>query len=175
MWLTNGGEIAAFFLARAISLTLYYLASSMFLSALLLQAYHVGGRGLMTIAGLAASLVGWLVTLLLLVLFRAGLGGVPPTVAAPENRSTVTTSGAEVGAFLLAFVATSLLVSAFNTMAFGSIYGWLRASGHAGFMPLVSLGVSAVSAAVFFLIFVALRGAMARPALAGDAAGSGPG
>jgi hypothetical protein len=39
---------------------------------------------------------------------------------------------------------------------------------------LVSLGVSAVSAVVFFLIFVALRGEMARPALAEDAAGSDP-
>src|SRR5690242_16696800 len=78
MWQTNGGEIAAFFLARAIAVALYYGANSMFLGPIFTRAYMAGGRAAMMAVGIGAALVGWLITLLLFVLFRAGLGSVPP-------------------------------------------------------------------------------------------------
>jgi len=167
MWGTNGGEIAAFFLARAISLALYYAANALFLAPVFMQAYKVGGRAAMTVVGVAIALVWWLITLLFLVVFRAGLRSVPPAMA--MDRGAIITSGAEIGAFLLAFVANTMLLSVFNTLVLAGLYQWVRTSGHPGFMTLVSLGVSAVSAVVFFLIFIALRSAMARPAPAGGA------
>jgi hypothetical protein len=167
MWQTTGGEIAAFFLARAMSLAVYYAANAMFLGPLYLQVYKVGGRAAMMAFGIAIGLVGWLITLLLLVVVRGGLGGVPPAVAV--DRNAIMTSGAEIGAFLLAFVANTMLLTMLNTLVIAGIYQWLRVSGHTGFTALVALGVSAVSAVVFFVIFVALRGAMVRPAPAGGA------
>jgi hypothetical protein len=168
MRLTNGGEIGAFFLARAIVVAITLVATRMFLGTLYLQVYRSGGAVAMTVATLGVGLVGWLVTLLLLILFRAGFGSVPPTVAA--DRSAVTTSGAEVGAFLLTYVAVAIILSVFNALVMGQVYGWLRTNGHADLIIVVSLGISAVTAVIFFPIFVALRGAMARSS---PAAGAG--
>ncbi len=168
MRLTNGGEIGAFFLARAIVVAIIFVATRMFLGALYLQVFRSGGAIAMTAATLTVGLVGWLLTLLLLVLFRAGFGSVPPTVAA--DRSAVTTSGGEVGAFLLTYVGVAVIVSVFNALVLGQVYGWLRTNGHADLIILVSLGISAVTAVIFLPIFVALRGAMAGSA---PAAGAG--
>src|SRR5690242_3146716 len=102
MRLTNGEEIGAFAVARAISVAAFYVVNWMFFSSLYLQLYRsVGIAGTMAVS-LGLGLVGWLLTLLLLVLFRAGFGGVPPMVAADSR--AVTTSGPEVGAFFLTYV-----------------------------------------------------------------------
>jgi hypothetical protein len=91
---------------------------------------------------------------------------------AADSRA-VTTSPGELGAFLLAYVGVTAIVSLFNVWVTPGIYGWMRTNGHTGSIILVSLGVSAVAAVIFFLVFVALRGAMAGSAPPGDAVGSG--
>jgi hypothetical protein len=168
---TTGEEVAAFVLARAISIAAFYVANWLFFATLYVQLYRSGGMAAAMAAGLAFGLVGWLLTLLLLVLFRAGFGGVPPTVAA--DTGAVTTSPAELGAFLLSYMGVTAIVSLFNVWVTPGIYGWMRANGHTGSIILVSLGIAAVSAIMFFPMFIALRGAMAGSTPPGDAVGSG--
>ena len=169
--LTNGGEIAAFILARAISVVAFYVVYRMFFAAVYVQLYRSGGMAAAMAASLGLGLVGWLLTLLLLVLFRAGFAGVPPTVAADSR--AVTTSSSEVGAFFLAYLAVTVTVTLFNMWVVAGFYRWLAAHGAAGSAILVSFGVSAVSAVIFFLIFIAVRNAMAGPAPRGDPVGPG--
>src|SRR5262249_5970956 len=99
MRLTNGGEIAAFVVARASTIAVIYAVNMMFLSALYMQLYRSVGAAAISAVGFGVVAVGWIITLVLFLLFRAGFGGVPPTVAAPADKNAVTTSGGEIGAF----------------------------------------------------------------------------
>jgi uncharacterized membrane protein YeiB len=103
--------------------------------------------------------VSWVVTFGLFVALRAGFGGVPPMIAADRNAAT--TSGGEIGAFFLAYVAVTVIMGAVTSWGIAGVYMWLRRNGHAELSILVSLGVSLVSALIFLPVFIGLRGAIA--------------
>jgi fatty acid desaturase len=122
------------------------------------------------LATTSVSFVTWLVTLLLFLALRGGFGGVPPMVAGyGRRRDAVTSSAGEIAAFLVAALIAMVLVWVFTVFVLAGIYTSLRQTGQMMWVLPVSLGVSAVSAVVFFLIFIATRGAMP-----GAAAADGP-
>ena len=100
MQLTNGGEIAGFFVARTIVLVLVAVGSAFVLYPIYAWALQMGGPVLVAVATHSVNLVAWLVTLILFVVMRSGFGGVPPRVAG--RRDAVTSSGGEIAAFLIA-------------------------------------------------------------------------
>jgi hypothetical protein len=153
--LTNSREVAAFFTARAIVVAVLFVAAPVFLTPLYMQLLRAGGASLMTVGTLSVGVVGWLVTLLLFIVLRGGLGGVPPMV--DQRPDAVISSTGEVGAYVIGVLIVLVLISVFNAVVLGPIYASLRQSGATTWMVPVSLGVSAASAVVFFLIFVALR------------------
>jgi uncharacterized membrane protein YhaH (DUF805 family) len=160
--LTNSREVAGFFIARTIVIAVLFFATPVFLTPLYTQLLRAGGAGLMTAATLGVGLVMWLITLLLFVLLRGGLGGVPPTVDARQD--AVISSAAEIGAFLISVLIVTVLISAVSAAVLAPIYASLRQSGGTASVVPVSLTFSAVSAVVFFLIFIALRGGMSGSA-----------
>jgi len=161
--LTNSREAAGFFLARAIVLAIYFVAVPLLLTPLYMQLAGSGGAMLITVVSMGVSVVTWLVTLLLFLALRAGFSGVPPTVAGYGRRDAVTTSAAEIAAFLIAALIVMVALSAVTIYLLGGIYTSLRQSGATMWITPVAIAVSAVSAVVFFLIFIALRGAMSGP------------
>jgi hypothetical protein len=158
--LTNSREVAGFFLARAIVVAIYFVATPLLLSPLYLQLYRAGGAILMTVATLSIGLVAWLVTLGLFVVLRGAFGGVPDMIAGQGRRDAVTSSVGETAAYLVAVVIVMVLVSTFNALVFPGVLASLRQSGGMMWLAPISVSVSAASAVVFFLIFVALRSAM---------------
>jgi uncharacterized membrane protein YhaH (DUF805 family) len=114
----------------------------------------------MTLVTTSISFVTWLVTLVLFLALRGGFGGVPAMVAGQGRRDGVTSSAGELAAFLVAALTAMLLVWATSVFVLAQVYTSLRQSGQAIWVTPIALGLSAVSAVVFFLIFIALRGAM---------------
>jgi uncharacterized membrane protein YhaH (DUF805 family) len=104
--------------------------------------------------------VAWLITLVLFLALRGGFGGVPPRVAGYGRRDAVTSSAAEIVAFLIAALIIIAAVWSFSVFVLTGIYASLRQSGQLALVLPISLGVSTVSAVLFFLIFIAMRGAM---------------
>lgn len=165
MKLTNPREVAAFFLARVIVLAVYFVIAPMLLTPLFMQLFQAGGAIMMTFATLSVGFLTWLVTLVLFLALRGGFGGVPPRVAGQGRRDALTSSAGEIAAFLIAVLIVMVVVSAFNALVLPGIYALARQSGGTMWVMPISLGISLVSAVAFFLIFVAMRGAM--PAAAG--------
>ena len=159
--LTNSREVIAFFVARAGIVAIYFAVTPMLLAPLYAQVARSGGFHLSTVVSTGIGVATWLLTLLLFLALRAAFGGVPPAVG---RRNAVTTSAAEIGAFLLAAMIVMTAVSAFTVFALTGIYGWLQRSGGTMWMRPVAFAVSAVSAVVFLLIFTAFRSAMSNPA-----------
>jgi hypothetical protein len=143
-----------------------FFASPVLLLPLYVQLMHSGGRGLMTVVSESVSVVVWLVTLLLFLLFRAGFGAVPEIVAPPDRRGAVISSAGEFGAFLLSIVIDLAAVTALNLWVTPRAYASFPASSRVTSIMTFSLAISIVSAVVLFLVFVALRAAMSRPASA---------
>lgn len=165
---TNRAEAGAFFLARAITVAILFAVNPL-LAPLYLQLFRtgVGGGGamLVTIVSTSISVVAWLVTFLLFIALRGGFAGVPATVSA--RRNAVTSSGGEIGAYLIAALIALAAGYALNILVMARVYVSVRQSGGPMAVIPVSLGVSAVLAVVAFLIFVAVRSAMpASPAAA---------
>ena len=159
MRLTNAGEAGAFFLARAIIVAVLMVGSPYVLSPLYFQLYQAGGAVLMTVATLSVSFIAWLLTLLLFIVFRSGFGAVPAMVAGQGRRDAVTSSAGEIGAFLIAIVIVMVVFYVVNAFILVGIYGSLRQSGQMYLVPAVSIATAIVTAIVFFLLFIALRGA----------------
>jgi uncharacterized membrane protein YhaH (DUF805 family) len=161
--LTNSREVAGFFLARAIAVAIYFIMTPLLLAPFYMQLARSGGAVLIMVATTSVSVVTWLVTLLLFLALRGGFGGVPPAVAGHGRRDAVTTSAAEIAAFLIAALIAMVAVSTFTVHVLAGVYASLRQSGGTMWITPVAIAVSAVSAVVFFLIFIALRGAMSGP------------
>lgn len=159
--LTNSREIAGFFLARAIVVAIYFVATPLLLAPLYAQLARSGGVVLMSLTTMGVSVVTWLVTLLLFLALRAGFGGVPPAVSG--RRDAVTTSAAEIAAFVIAVLIVMVMLWTLTIYVLTGIYVSLRQGGGAMWITPVAIAVSAVSAVVFFLIFIALRSAMSPP------------
>jgi hypothetical protein len=163
MPLTSWGEVAAFLLARALTIGFLFFAYHAFLSALYSQLIRQGGASLVMVVSQGVAAAAWLVTLVLFLLFRAGFGAVPATVA-QDRRDAVTSSGGEIGAYVLSAVVVVAAVTGLNIWVTPGIYLSLRTSGHIEAIVAVSLAISVVASIVFFLVFVALRAAMSPPA-----------
>lgn len=163
MPLTNWGEAAAFLLARVLAIGFIFFAYPMFLSGFYLQLIRQGGANLLMAVSQGVSALMWLVTLVLFLLFRAGFGAVPGNVA-PDRRDAVTSSGGEIGAFLVSAVVIMATVMGVNMWVLPGIYASLRTSGHVQAIAGVSLAISVAASVVFFLIFVMLRAGMSSPA-----------
>ena len=164
MRLTNAGEVGAFVLARVLTYGVMFFVSAFVLGPLYVQLLHSGGRGLLMAVSEGVSVLVWLVTLLLFLLFRAGFGAVPEIVAPADQRGAVTTSGGEIGAFLLSMVIDLAAVTALNIWVMPGVYASFRGSG--GVNPalmVIPLGVAIVSGVVLFVLFIAFRAAMSRP------------
>ncbi len=160
MGLTNSREIAAFFAARAIVVVITIVMQPLVLAPLYMQLFRSGGAMIVTVATTSVTVVAWLITLVLFLALRGGFGGVPPRVAGYGRRDAVTSSAAEIVAFLVAALIVIVAVWSFSVFVLTGIYASLRQSGQLALVLPISLGVAAVSAVLFFLIFVAMRGAM---------------
>jgi uncharacterized membrane protein YhaH (DUF805 family) len=164
--LTNSREAAAFFVARAVVVAIYFVITPLLLAPLYIAVIRSGGSTLMTLVTTSISFVTWLVTLVLFLALRGGFGGVPAMVAGQGRRDAVTSSGGEIAAFLVAALVAILFVWAASVFVLAQVYVSLRQSGQAMWVTPVALGLSAVAAVVFFVIFIALRGAMPGAAAA---------
>jgi len=176
---TNSREVTAFFMARAIVVAILFVITPTILAPFYVQLMRTGGAGLMTVVTLSVGIVAWLVTLVLFLALRGGFGGVPSRAAAPERRGAVISSGGEIAAFLIALLIVTVIVLALNAFVIVGIYVSLRQSGQTALIVPVSLAVSAASAVVFFLLFIALRagmpaGASAEGVIAAYDEGSAP-
>jgi uncharacterized membrane protein YhaH (DUF805 family) len=168
MRLTNAGEIGAFFLARAIVVAVLMVGSPFLLSPIYMQLFRTGGIALMTVATLSVSVVAWLITFLLFLVFRGGFGAVPGMVAGQGRRDVMTTSGGEIGAYVIAVLVVMVAFYAFNSFVLSAVYASLRQSGQMYLVLPLSIATAVVTAVVFFVLFVAVRGAM--PAVPSDGA-----
>jgi uncharacterized membrane protein YhaH (DUF805 family) len=156
--LTNAGEIAGFFLARTIVLVLMAVGAPFVLYPIYARLSETGGAVLVTLAGHSMNFVGWLVTLMLFVLLRGGFGGVPTRVAG--RRDAVTSSRGEIAAFLISAVIVMIALATVTGYVLIDIYVSLQRSGQVALVVPISLAASAAASVVFFLIFIAVRGAM---------------
>lgn len=168
MQLTNSRETAGFFVARAIVIAIQYVITPTVLSPLYLQLMRTGGALLMTVATFGVSVAAWFVTLVLFLALRGGFGGVPPMVAGPDRRGAVISSGAEIGAYLVALLIVMLLFWTVNAFITALLYTSLRRSGQTYLIVPVSLAITVATSILFFLIFIALRRGMAGGAAAED-------
>jgi hypothetical protein len=162
--LTNPREVAGFFLARAIMVAIYYFViTPLLLTPLYMQLFRSGGAIFSTMVTTGVGLVTWLLTLLLFLALRAAFGGVPPTVSDNGRRDVVTTSAGEIGAFLLAVLIVMAALWGLTVFVLIEVYASLQRSGGTMWIRPVAIALSAVSAVVFFVIFIAFRGAMSNP------------
>jgi uncharacterized membrane protein YhaH (DUF805 family) len=163
--LTNTRETGAFFLARAIAVAVQFAATPVLLAPLYIQMARFGGAAL-TCVSLGISFVMWLATLLLFLVLRGGMRGVPVIVAKPGRRADVTTSSGEIGAFIIALAIVMAIFSVLNSLVIAPMYMSLRQNGQVALVAPISLLLSVVTAAAFYLIFVALRRMMPHAASA---------
>jgi hypothetical protein len=161
--LTNGRETLAYALAQAIKIA---LADAVGFSGLLSPLYAwvvhaAAGRGQVGVAVIAVStVINVLWTILALVVFlvfRGLFSGTPANVGGPGREQTVTTRGAEIGAFALAYAIVVAVLTVVNTAFLSQIYVSLYRSGEklAGFG--LGLATSIVSATLVYALFVGLR------------------
>src|SRR5262249_13412228 len=115
---------------------------------------------LMTVATLSVSFLAWLLTFLLFLVFRGGFGAVPAMVVGQGRRGAVAASAGEVGAFLIALLIGMGAFYVRNSFVLVGVYTWLRQTGQMYLTMPLAIATSLVTAIVFFLLFIALRGAM---------------
>jgi hypothetical protein len=167
MQLTNGGEVGAFILARAIMVVVLMVGTPLLLAQFYLQLYQTGGAVLVTVVSVSISVLGWLVTLFLFLAFRAGFGAVPAIVAGQGRRDVMTSSAAEIGAYLIALVIVMSVFYVVNAFVLSGVYVWIRQSGQLYLTMPLSIAIALVTAIVFFLLFIAMRSALSPAPAAG--------
>jgi hypothetical protein len=164
MRLTSWGEVGAFLLARVLTYGFMFFAYPVIMAAIYQQLRNAGGADLIMVVSQGVSALVWLVTLLLFLAFRGGFGAVPAIVAPPDRRSEFTSSGGEIGAYVLSVVVVIAAFTGLNNWLLRGVYTSLRTSGHADSIQAVALAISAATAVVFFVLFVSLRAVMPAPA-----------
>jgi hypothetical protein len=162
MPVTNGREIAGFCLTHALRIGLQFVIVSWLLTPVFAQLARNGGRIAISALSIGLAAVMWLAALPVFVGFRALFGGVPAVVA-PGREGAFTSTGAEIGAYALSFVIEAILSTVFATFAMSKIYSALLSNNLRVLVTPVSLVYSVAVAALFFLIFIALRLAFAGP------------
>src|SRR5215475_190179 len=160
--LTNWREAAGYFLAWGFKAAALYLL----IPTLLLPFYqwltHTGVDALTYVGTLSISALVWLGTLLLFLLLRALLGGVPAIVAPRDHRHAFTSPGREIAAYILASLYTLMIFSVFSERLLSAVYSALRVNGQIELVASFTRVVLSVTAVAFFWIFVALRRAILK-------------
>lgn len=155
---TNAREISAFVLAEIIKFAgAYALTYLGLMSALYLWAFHSGGRMLLLAVSGGVSAAWGVVVFVLLILFRALLGGVP-TIISPQNQGPPMTRRTEIAAFALAFLIVLGILLLLNGLVLPQVYLALGRS----LAPLVGFAVSIVGSIAAFILFVCFRQSMIR-------------
>ncbi len=161
--LTNPREIAGFFIAHLIRVACIFLLGFIgVLNPLYAWAFRTGHGILLTAVTGGVSVIAMLIMLPIFLAVRGGLGGTPPMISGAGGAQTVTSTGAEIGAYLLAELIgiVALLVLGGLILA-PLIYAPLGRAGHTVVTQVIATAIGLVIAAVVFLIFVSLRRAFA--------------
>jgi hypothetical protein len=156
--LSNYREVLAYAVAHAIRISTIWVLSSLGLLAPLYRwAYSSGGSLAVLPVSFGLSLIWMGLALPLFLVVRGIIGGVPPIVAGPGREETVTSNGAEIGAYVLAHLIGIVAVMLLNSAVLSMVYATLYRAGSRGSATALGIGISVVSTALVFLVFVALR------------------
>ena len=156
--ITNGREVLAYVLAQAIRIAVLYLVNySGMLLPIYTWAFHSGIMAATYAVSTAISLVWGALGFILFMVFRGPFVGTPAFIAGPGNERAVTSSGAEIGAFIAAFAVDLVAFTAVNIAFLGSVYRSLAESHQTLLTFALSLVASLVNATVVFILFIALR------------------
>src|SRR5262249_739201 len=120
--LTNSQKTTAFFVARTLLIAAFYVINPLLLAPLYMQLARSGGASFIALVSTGTSLVLWLATLLLFLALRAGFGSAPAMVAEHSHQDAMTTSNAEIGAFLIAVPIVIGVLWALNTSVLVNVY-----------------------------------------------------
>jgi hypothetical protein len=162
--ITNGREIAAYALAQVIRLIALYLASyAGALTPLYTWALHSGIMVATYGVSAAISIVWGTVGLILFLVLRGPFGGVPSFTSAPGREQAITSNGAEIGAYVIAYAISLIGFMVLNIALLTPIYRALGQDGQRALVMAMSLAVSIVSTIVVFVLFIALRRGFAGP------------
>jgi hypothetical protein len=152
--ITNGREIAAFFVAElAKFIGTYALTFAALLNPLYRWALYAGGRPAFFAISAGLSVCWGAMVLLVFVFARALFGGVPKIVGGQGRDDAVITCGGEIGAFALAYGIVIALILALNGLFLAQAYVTL---GHQ-LAPLLGLAISIAGAVIVFALFIGLR------------------
>ncbi|HEV2334172.1 MAG TPA: hypothetical protein VGS13_01615 [Stellaceae bacterium] len=156
--LTNSREVLAYFAAQAIRIAAIYLLSSLnVLVPLYKWAYSTGGSLAVLPVSFGLSLMWMGLALPLFLIGRGILEGVPAIVAAAGRAGAITTTAAEIGAYVVAHLIGILVVMSLSSLVLFAVYASLYRAGSPGSARLLGLAVSIIATVAVFLIFVALR------------------
>jgi len=157
MQVTTGREAAAFSLTHAIRIALQAGLVAWVLVPIYgrLAASHSGGW--ISVISIVFGIVMWFAALPLFLGFRALFGGVPSLLAKPGGEYSFTSSGGEIGAYVLSYVIEFIVSSILSIWMLAKLYMALRANNQQMLVMPVSLVYSAVLALLFFLVFIGFR------------------
>jgi hypothetical protein len=125
-------------------------------------AFRTGHAILLTAVSAGVSVIAILIMLPLFLAVRGGLGGTAPTISGEGGEQAITSTGAEIGAYLLAqLIGLAALLVLGGLILSPWIYAPLSRSGHTVLTPVIATTIGLVMAAVVFVIFVSLRRAFA--------------
>jgi len=157
--LTKWREAAGFFLAQAVSIA---AANLLAVCGFYLWLYRAGGVAMRPLWSIIIGTLIILAVLPVFLLFRAWFGGVPPLVSAAGKERAFTSSGAEIGAYILAGLLNGIVFDLFLwDLVYRYAYVPLQANGNAG--VILSLTVSPTVVLIFFLVFIGLRRGFSVP------------
>jgi hypothetical protein len=150
--LTNPREVAGFFIAYLIRAGCIFLLGFIgVLNPLYAWAFRTGHGILLTAVSGGVSVIAMLIMLPIFLAVRGGLGGTPPMVSGAGGAQTVTSNGAEIGAYLLGQligIVALLLLSGLILAPF--IYAPLGQGGHKVLTQLIATTIGLVIAVVVF-------------------------
>ena len=163
MQLTNWREVGAFSLTQVIRIAMQSAGGFFLLAPIYGRLPQAPAAVWIWVISIGFGAVMWFAALPLFLACRAGFGGVPALVAPAGREGSFTSSGAEIGAYLLSYVIELVIGTAFSMLVLGKLYASLYANNLQILIVPVSLVYSVVIAALFFLIFIGLRRGFTRP------------
>jgi|SRR6185437_6339953 len=161
--LTSGREVLAYALAQTIKIALADAVSFGGLLSPLYQwlAHTMAGHGQLGIALIVVTTaINALWTILGFAIFlvlRGLCGGTPAIFGGSGHEEAVTTRGAEIGAFALAYAIMVALLTTVNAVFLSQVYVSLYRSGEKLAAFGLGLTMSILSAAIVYAIFIAFR------------------
>jgi hypothetical protein len=161
--LTNPREVAGFFIAYLIRAGCIFLLGFVgVLSPLYAWAFRTGHGILLNVVAGGVSVIAMLVMLPIFLALRGAFGGTPALISGAGGAQTVTSNGAEIGAYLLAqLIGIVALLVLSGLILSPLIYAPLGRGGHTVLTQVIATTIGLAMAAVVFWIFVSLRRAFA--------------